>query len=148
MYTPLFAIGHICWQSRVLGIVDFLYRPQTWSQWTEFCMMMRTHKRTFSITVFVCEDHQWDGLNRNSGLLCNIAHLSKNHLKLISREILFIYNVRFNDATVLKFCAEHGSIEMIRQQTDVMDVHGFTRLEFKMSFQQIFSIAQHPWGPS
>ena len=40
------------------------------------------------------------------------------------------------------------NFEMIRQQTDVMDVHGFKRLEFEMSFQQIFSIAQHPWGPS
>ena len=47
------------------------------------------------------------------GLCNNIIYPSKTHLKLKSREISFIHNIRFSCPIVLKFCTEHGSITAV-----------------------------------
>ena len=50
---------------------------------------------------------------RQPGVLCNIWYPSKTHLKLKSREISFVHNIRFSCPIVLKFCTEHGSITAV-----------------------------------
>ena len=86
-------------------------------------------------------------------VLCNIGYPSESPLKLKSREILFVHNIRFNNPIVLKFCTEHGSITSVfcskfqndwTPAIDVMDERNFARFGFNMTFGGISYIAQHP----
>ena len=44
------------------------------------------------------------------GVLCIIGYPSETHIKLKSREISFVLNIRLDKQIVLIFCTEHGSI--------------------------------------
>ena len=81
-----------------------------------------------------------------AGVLCNIGYPSETHLKLKSRDISFVHNIRFHCPIGLKFCTEHGSDTAVlcaKFQNDrsteawVMDKRDFARFEFKMNFGRI-----------
>ena len=81
--------------------------------------------------------------------LCNIGYPPENHLELESREIWCVRNTRLSCPLVLKFCTEKGIITVKLQNdwvtlTYVMDQRHFIKFGFKMSFWQIFYIAQPP----
>ena len=44
------------------------------------------------------------------GVLHDVGYPSETHLKLKSRDISFVHNIRFSCPIVLKFCTAHGSI--------------------------------------
>ena len=73
------------------------------------------------------------------GLLCNIGNPVETHLKLKSRVISSVCNIRFNDTIVLTFYTEHDSITAVlcakfqndgAAGTHVMDEQVFVRFEF------------------
>ena len=87
---------------------------------------------------------------------CNIGYLSETHLGLKSLEISHVHNTQFSCQIILKSCTEHGSIIAMlcaKFQNDWNNEQYFmankvlTRFEFKMSFQGMYSILQHPQGP-
>ena len=87
------------------------------------------------------------------GVLANIGYPSETHVKLKSREISLVHDIRLNKPSVLIFCTEHGSITAVlcakfrndcTIETDVTGKRDFARLEIKMSFGQISYIAKHP----
>ena len=74
-----------------------------------------------------------------SGAMCNMRYPSETHLKLKSRKISFVHNIRFSCPFVLKFCREYGSITAVlctKFQNDwiikkyVMGKQDLTRFEF------------------
>ena len=44
----------------------------------------------------------------------NIKYLSETHLKLKSRKISFVHNIRVNNLIIFKFGTEYGSIIAVR----------------------------------
>ena len=66
-----------------------------------------------------------------AGTSCNLRYYpSEIQLKLKSREVSFVHNLLLNYPIVLKFCAEHDSLAVVRcakyqndwpNETDVMD---------------------------
>ena len=50
------------------------------------------------------------GITLSLGVLCNIGYPSETHLKLKSREISFVNNIRVYNSIVLKFCTECSCI--------------------------------------
>ena len=52
-------------------------------------------------------------LKQNHGLLCNIGYPSETHLKLNSRKISFIHNIRLNNPIGLKSCTKNISITAV-----------------------------------
>ena len=94
----------------------------------------------------------WGPIDTSLGL-CPMWDIRPKIIKLKSRDILFVYNIRFNNPIVLKFCTEHGSYTVVLCtkfqddwiiETDVMDKRDFARSEFKMIFGRIYYIAHNP----
>ena len=90
----------------------------------------------------------------NPGVQCNTVYPSETRHKLKFREISFVRNTCVICPNALNFCTKHGSdTAMLCAKfqndwiidTDVMDECDFAIFEFKMSFQRISRIAQHPW---
>ena len=79
-----------------------------------------------------------------------LRHPSETRLKPKYREISFVHHSFFSNPIVLKFCTEHGSDTAVLLQsdrtteTDVTAERDFARFEFKMSFERVSYIAQHP----
>ena len=79
--------------------------------------------------------------SNKTGVLCHIGYPFETHLKLKSRAISFVHNIRFNCPIGLKFCTEHGgdtAVPCAKIQSDrstaawVMGKRDFARFEFKM----------------
>ena len=94
----------------------------------------------------------WGPIDTSLGL-CPMWDIRPKIIKLKSRDILFVYNIRFNNPIVLKFCTEHGSYTVVLCtkfqddwiiETDVMDKRDFARSEFKMIFGRMYYIAHNP----
>ena len=84
------------------------------------------------------------------GVLCNRGYPSETHLKLKSREISFVHNIR---PIGLKLCTEHGSDTAVlcaKFQTNrstgrwVMSNRDVARFESKMNFGWISYVALGP----